>query len=236
MPLDDDRLRRQPPLREGPRRTRLSDAAEIGGAAARPSPTSPPMPVAPGVAEVVAAAYGVLDDNVDQGRRAAERFRSAAPPSAGPPPSAKAVAGRLLQVTREMGVAWVDLAVALLREPEVKAIFDRLTLQDRPQGHAAEPLRGAPPVTQRIASRKPVEVTLSPLAWLGGRPPAIGGLHALDATAPPIRTVLFGLRPDGGLEMRIDIPDGQPTGAYFGTVVDAIGQDPIGTLAVRVLD
>jgi hypothetical protein len=239
MPLDDDRLRRQPPLRAGPRRTRLSDAAETGGTAARPSPASPPsqlMPVAPGVAEVVAAAYGVLDDNVDQGRRAAERFRSAAPPPAGPAPNAKAVAGRLLQVTREMGVAWVDLAVALLREPEVKAIFDRLTLQDRPQGHAAEPLRGAPSVTQRIASRKPLEVTLSPLAWSGGQPPAIGGLHALDPATPPIRAVLFSLRPDGGLEMRIDIPDGQPTGAYFGTVVGAIGLDPIGTLAVRVLD
>src|SRR5271156_2196425 len=158
MPLDDDRLRRQPAAREGPRRTRLSEAAEVAGATARGSPPSPSpfpspsqaAPVAASVAWVVAAAYGVLDDNVDQGRRAAQRFRSAATPPAGPPPDAKAVAGRLLQATREMGLAGGGRGGALLGEPEVRAIFDRLTLQDRP--HAPEPPRGGPPVTQRIAS------------------------------------------------------------------------------------
>jgi hypothetical protein len=178
----------------------------------------------------------VLDDNVDQGRRAAERFRAAAPPPTGSPPNTKAVAGRLLHMTREVGVAWVDLVVAVLREPEVKAILDRVTLQNRSRDEPMQEPRAAAPVTQRIASRKTIEVTLSPLPSTGRQPPAIGGLHSLDPAPPPIRGVLFGLRPGGGLEMSIEVPDDQPAGAYFGTVVDGVSQQPIGTLVVRVLD
>jgi hypothetical protein len=36
--------------------------------------------------------------------------------------------------------------------------------------------------------------------------------------------------------MRIEVADDQPAGAYFGTLVDGVSQQPIGTLAVRVLD
>jgi hypothetical protein len=81
-------------------------------------------------------------------------------------------------------------------------------------------------------------VTLSPLAWSAsaGGAPAIGGLHALDPAAPPIRGVLFRLRAGGGLEMTLQVADDQPAGAYCGTVVDGVSQQPIGTLSVRVLD
>lgn len=239
----EDRLRRQPPARGAPRRARLPEVQGEGPKAGPDAPLARAPSAASGSAQpqrsvdqVVAAAYGVLDDNLDQGRRAAERFRAAAPPPSGPPPNAKMVAGRLLHMTREMGVAWIDLVVAILREPEVRAVLERVTPHDRPRAETVDVPRGGVPVTHRVASRKPIEVTLSPLQGSGAVAPAIGGLHALDPAAPPIRAVQFSLRAGGGLEMRIEVPDDQPAGAYFGTVVDGVSQQPMGTLAVRVVD
>lgn len=233
----DQRKRRSPPARTGPHRAMLPGA--------EPAPSQKPAEAsggedaaAPEDAAAVAAvkvAYAVVEENIAEGRRAAARLRAAAPPVAGPAPDARAVANRLLHMTKDLGATWVDLILALVREPDIRASLDRMSAQatGRPAA-SASPAAGVA-VVQRISSRSPIEVSLSALVLSSAaKPPRVAGLHSLDAGSTPIDQVEFRLRPEGGLELRIDVADGQAAGAYSGTVVEAETHQPIGTLSVRV--
>ena len=237
----DERLRRPVPARDRPDRAFHPKAAAanntprppIDGAAA-----SPPGIGNEAVMSAVETAYRVVDDNVREGRLAAARLRAAAQTPGEAPPDMKAVAGRLMHMTREIGATWADLFSAVIREPEVRAMIDRLAFHERPQtaGPAAGSSPGSPTVIQRLSSRKPIEVTLSELAATAtDSPPRIGGLHALDGTNS-IGQVEFVARVGGGLELRLSVPDNQPAGDYAGVVMDPGGRRAIGTLTVRVLD
>lgn len=239
----EGRQHRKAPARPGPNRAAYPVGDAINGAIVD-TPEARPQPDADAarghdavILDAVSSAYRVVDDNVREGRRAAERLRAAPPPSSEPPPNAMAVANRLLHVTRDLGATWVDLIVAVLREPEVRAMVDRLSLQDRPRAQTSPAGWTAPTsVTHRVKSRKPVEVTLSPMPALNlGAPPGVAGLHAIDPASPPIRGVAFSRGPDGGLEVEIEVPDDHPADVYSGAVVDMESRRPIGTLTVRVL-
>jgi hypothetical protein len=227
-----ERQRRPAPTREAPKRAVLAPSGEVNGKETDLRAGAAPNDGVIGAA--VAAAYRVVEDNVQQGRRAAERLRAAANETPEPAPNAKAVAGRLVHITRDLGAAWVDLLVALLREPEVRAVVDRITLQDRARPTASSAPRS---IGQRVRSRKPLEVTLSALPPLAaGAAPAVAGLHALGAGSPPLLEVSFALDPAGALELSIVVPDDQPADVYTGTVVDVATRLPIGCLTVRILE
>jgi hypothetical protein len=237
----NERLRRAPPAREKPERAFYPDSSAakeaakpaVNGAAMAGSTT-----VNDKVNSAVAAAYEVVEDNVREGRLAAARLRTAGHLTAETSPDVKAVAGRLMHMTKEIGSTWVDLFSAVLREPEVRALVDKLTSHDRPSKEPTPSGSGLTTlaVTQRLSSRKPIEVTLSALgtgAIVGV--PRIGGLHALDGS-PAIQQAGFKVRDGGGLELRISVPDDQPAGDYAGVILDEGGQNAIGALTVRVLD
>jgi len=234
----EQRRRRPTPPRSGPDRSPTLGAAPVDGAArhAEVDASAPHGADAFVIGAAVRAAYQVVEQNIQEGRNAAERLRAAGAPFAEPPQSARAVASRLMHKTRDIGATWVDLMVAVLKETDVRAILDRLAIQDRPRADLPAARQSGAPVTHRVNSRRPIEVTLSALSPLSSsHPPTTAGLHALDRATPPLVGVLFGFRPGGGLELRIDVDDDQPAGAYVGAVVDVESQQPIGTLAVKVL-
>jgi hypothetical protein len=240
MARDDERLHRPPPQRPGPRRAVIPEAEGVNG---RPVDSGGQGSAGDDVASrAVNAAYRVVEDNIQEGRRAAERLRGAGPAPADASPGARAIAGRLMHLTRDLGGTWVDLILAVLKEPEVRAVIDRLTLHDRgPVASMSSPVAPAPSpatsITQRVSSRKPVEVTLSPLPALArSAAPAVAGLHALSPASPPIDRVALTRRPDGGLELAITIADDQPADTYWGALVDVDSRQPIGTLTVRILE
>ena len=233
---EEERLRRPELARDGPRRAfnALAAAAE-----ARPPGPAEPMTADAIIQDAVEAAYRVVEENVREGRTTAERLRAGV--AAGPEDaeSAKTVANRLMHLSKELSVTWVELIMAVLRETELRQLLDRVTTtQDRPR--TATPAAGGTssrPVTQRVSSRKPIEVTLSPLApEASPAAPVVAGLHALDPEAPSLRMVAFSLRPDGTLELRVDVPDDQPAGGYSGAVVDPDSLLALGTLTVRVVE
>jgi hypothetical protein len=229
-----ERQRRSAPKREAPKRAVLARGDEVNG---KETDLRAGAAADDGViGAVVAAAYRVVEDNVQQGRRAAERLRAAASETPEAAPNAKAVASRLVHITRDLGAAWVDLLVAVLREPEVRAVVDRITMQDRARPAASAP---SPPlsIAQRVRSRKPLEVTLSALPPLAaGGAPGVAGLHALGTGSPPLQEVSFALDPAGALQLEIVVPDDQPADVYTGTVVDTATRLPIGCLTVRILE
>lgn len=232
-----ERKRRSPPARTGPNRAMVSGAEP----APWPKPAGPPGAENLAAAEVgaadlaVKAAYAVVEENLAEGRRAAARLRAAVPPVARPAPDAKAAANRLMHVTRDLGATWVDLILALIKEPDVRASLDRMGAQATARADAGASSMAGAQVVQRVSSRRPIEVSLSVLAVSSAAaPPRIAGLYSLDAGSTPIDQVEFRARPEGGLELRIDVADGQAAGVYAGTVVEAETLRPIGTLSVRV--
>src|SRR5688500_14021773 len=118
-----ERKRRAPPGRTEPVRAMLPGAepapwqksAGPAGVGDAPDPRDGPADAA------VKVAYAVVDSNIAEGRQAAARLRAAAPPPARAPAEAKAVASRLMHMTRDLGATWVDLVLALVREPDVRA-------------------------------------------------------------------------------------------------------------------
>jgi hypothetical protein len=231
----EERLRRKPPARPGPRRAVFPEPEAINGAAvgAGRGPVADDV-----VGHAVSAAYRVVEENMQEGRRAAERLRGAGHTASEGAPGARALAGRLMHMTRELGGAWVDLLVALVNEPEVRGLVDRLTSHERARSTPpAAPPSFATSVTHRVSSRKPIELTLPPLPALApGVAPGIAGLHALDSASPGIAQVAFTRREDGGLELAVVIADDQPADTYWGTLVDPTSRQPIGTLTIRVLE
>ena len=194
------------------------------------------------ISSAVHTAYRVAEENIRQGRLAAQALRAGDFQRADLSDSAKTVTSRLMHLAKELGMIWIELIDAIVRDPELRAVFDRTsqdrTAQDRAPQEPASSQSAAPlAVTYRVSSRKPTEVALSPLTPLPHPVvPAVAGLLSLDLDAPAIRGVLFMMRPDGGLQVSIDISDNQPPGSYVGTVVDRDSQQPIGTLEVRILE
>ena len=238
------RQHRPAPKREGPNRAVLGREDTVNGVAAVPVGDAAPATDRAALDEAVvsaavSAAYKVMEDNVQEGRRAAERLRAAAGPPSEPPPDAKAVASRLAHMTRQLGATWIELVAALLREPDVRSVVNRLLLHDQPRADPpGDAGRMAPmSIAQRVRSRKPVEVTLSPLPALNpAAPPGVAGLLSLNPASPALRQVAFEVAADGGLQIRIEVPDDQPADVYSGAVVDPESRRPLGTLTVRVLE
>jgi hypothetical protein len=142
-------------------------------------------------------------------------------------------------MTKQFGATWIELVAALLREPEIRTIVNRLTLHDQPRAGPPEPAgRPAPmSIAQRVRSRRPVEVTVSTLPPMNpAAPPGVAGLLSLNPASPALRQVAFEVGADGGLQIRIEVPDDQPVDVYSGAVVDMESRQPIGTLTVRVLE
>ncbi len=237
----NERLRRAPPARDKPERAFHPDSSAMkeatkpamnGAAIARPTAVNDT------ICSAVEAAYKVVEDNVSEGRLAAARLRKAGHLTTETSPDVKAVAGRLMHMTKEIGSTWLDLFSAVLREPDVRAAMDRLNSHDRPRPEHAPAGSGftTPVVTQRLSSRKPIEVTLSVLgAGTIAGVPRIGGLYALG-DSPAIQQVGFTMRDGGGLELRISVRDDQPAGDYAGVIMDEGGHNAIGALTVRVVD
>lgn len=229
----EDRLRRPEPARTGPKRAfnPLAAAAE-----AKPPGPAEPMTVDAIIHDAVDAAYRVVEENVREGRRTAERLRAGVTATASDAESAKAAANRVMHLSKELSVSWVELIMAVLRDSELKGVLDRLTAQDRGRVEPAHAAAGRG-VTQRLSSRKPIEVALSSLPIASAETvPGVAGLHCLTPGHPAIVAVGFSSRPDGALELRIDVPDDQPAGVYTGAVVDPGSGEGLGTLTVRVLE
>ena len=236
------RLHRTIPDRDRPNRAVRSDSASPAarGPSAPTAAIHNPSPDAkPSVAtSAVETAYRIVGENVQEGRLAAERLHAAARPPEQAPPSARAVANRLMHMYRELAITSGDLVAALLRESDARTLVDQISGQNRhAPGRGGGVAAGAAPITQRIRSRKPVEVTLSSLPAL--RPDmalAVAGLHALTPASTPISGIALVVGADGRLEVDIAIPDDQAADVYCGTVVDVCSRQPLGSLTVRVIE
>ena len=219
MSQDGERMHRPDPAREQPIRD-FPHYARNHGMGARPA--APDDPIARGVK----LGYSVLDEQMREGQRLAERLRGGARPGAAPL-DIGALVERALNIYRDIGALAFAATEALARNPTFGA------------GRTAEPAPAASPASStasasfaldvRSARRVTVKLNLRP----GVRAPRVGSLTAANGGASAISTVGLDLDEGGAATLRLEIADDQPGGDYHAVVLDAEGE-VAGTLTVRI--
>lgn len=208
MSHEAERLHRQDPAREGPNRA-FSSYARSYGIGGRPEPGDDP------VAQGVKLGYSVLDEQMREGRRLAERLRGGIRPGA-TAPEFGALIERALNLYRDMG------ALAF-------AAVEAMAGASNPRAAKPEPGPAAPYAIEVKSSRRAnVKLDLRGSARtlrVGPLQPALGG-------AKPIESV--GFEPGAEPKLALEIADDQPAGVYNAVVVDADSGEALGTLTVRI--
>jgi hypothetical protein len=249
------RIKRDPPDRGGPLRTQDAPAsppppAGPAGAAAGPTPSSDAK-VSEAVARVVRMGYDVIGQNIEEGRLAAERFRTGQYSIRDVPSDLGALSLRLLGLTRELSATTFDILERLLRDPALVG-----ALQARKDASAAaQPTPGPQtPAGATAAGAVAAETALDvPLTCnFRGAPKAVvkaatltrpktptllsvAGLACLDKSVAPITDVTFSPAADGyGVIAQVGLKDDQPAGVYSGVVCGADSQLPLGLLTIEV--
>ncbi len=215
MSQDGERLHRGEPARDQPIRD-FPHYARNHGMGARPN--APDDPVARGVK----LGYSVLDEQMREGQRLAERLRGIGSSGARPgaaPLDIGALVERALNIYRDIGALAFAATEALARNPTFGA------------GRAPEPSPAAPATTPfaldvKSARRVTVKLDLRP----GVRAPRVG---PLASAAHAIAGVGLELDVGGAATLRLEIGDEQPAGVYHAVVVDAEGE-AAGALTVRI--
>jgi hypothetical protein len=105
MSHESERLHRQDPARDGPNRE-FSSYVRSQGIGGRPTSDDP-------VAQGVKLGYSVLDEQMREGRRLAERLRGGLRPGAAAAPEFGALIERALNIYRDMGALAFAAAEAL---------------------------------------------------------------------------------------------------------------------------
>jgi len=167
------------------------------------------------VSQGVRLGYSVLDEQLREGQRLAERLRGGV--RGQPPLDLGALLERALNIYRDIGALAFAATEALARNPGARAPAQE------PPPPRADPASAAYAFEVKSSRRVGVKLDLRP----GGRP-QVGALQALGP-APAIAGVGFKA---GALQL--EIADDQPDGVYNAVVVDADSGEPLGTLTVRI--
>jgi hypothetical protein len=210
MSHEAERLHRQDPPRDGPNREfpRYVRSHGLGG---RTQPGDDP------VAQGVKLGYSVLDEQMREGRRLAERLRGGISPAAAAPEFGVLIE-RALNIYRDMGA----LAFAA-----AEAMAGASSLRGAKSPQPAPSPASAYAIEVKSSRRAHVKLDLRGTARalrVGALQPALGG-------AKPIESVAFeGAEP----KLVLDIADDQPAGIYNAVIVDADSGEALGTLTVRI--
>ena len=252
LAMSTEHIRRPDPQRSRPIRTtahhlRMGSGGpaqgprQAGGAApAGNAPTSnAPTSNAPGldamISDAVGLGYRVIDEQIRQGRAAAERLRAGIIATEAPTSNVSAVIERAANLSMELTATWLELLSAFGSSLQQAQQF-------RPaQGGTRWP--PAAPITEHeVECSRPnvVDVHFNPDS--GHFVPRVLDLHftdpkpANDPMPAPLTGVHFRLSPDKRRAvLHISVPDKQPPGTYSGPIVDAATGHPGGMLVVRLL-
>lgn len=255
-------LARQAPLRSVGTLLRASesDAAAPGAgpaAAARRRKAAAQSPTEDPVARGVRLGYQVIEEQLLQGQKLAERLgraavrmatpggqRSASASDAGAVRQAAEIDGealldRVLHLYRDLGALCVDAVEAVARSPALRGGVARVVAGAAEEGAPAATATAATTKTATEGIALDIECsrrTQVALDWRSGRAgsqPRVHALHALEPGVPPLAGVEFAGEA-GARVLRVVVAESQPAGTYSGVVVDAASNEPCGTLSVRI--
>ena len=234
-----------------------TDETTVAGAANGPASAS--NPAAPGsISEeaqvAIENAYRVVDEHLQEGRRAAHSRKDDGRMSAPGAFPAASVNAAGLGLTAENIQAMVAESIrfystlAPLWTSIVNSIATAATTANAPDDAAVAGARLAPPPMPRrttttvaepiiveLASTRMTRVTIDLVPHVNLTKLATSGLHSIVPDCPSIKDLTFIVDSHSNRPVvRIRVPDGQPVGSYYGVIVDADSGDPRGTIALRI--
>jgi hypothetical protein len=235
-----------------------TDEMTVAGAANGPALAS--NPAAPGsISEeaqiAIENAYRVVDEHLQEGRRAAQSRRDDAArmsaPGAFPAASVDAAGiGLTVENIQEMVARSIRFysTLAPLWASVVNSIATAAATASAPDdaGLAAAPLAPPPmprrttamvaePIIVELASARMTRVTIDLVPQVNPTKLATSGLHSIVPDCPSIKDLTFiedshSNRP----VVRIRVPDDQPAGSYNGVIVDVDSGDTRGAITLRI--
>jgi hypothetical protein len=230
---------------------RMNESAPNGtanGAAAVSIPAAPAASLSEEARVGIETAYRVIDEHLQEGRRAAQEQSHADAGLAGfatAAPAAVGIAADSIQEIVTQGIRFYS-SFAPLWVSLVKSIANSAALGDTvAAGRSTAPLAPAPiprpaatmgaPIVVEIASSRMTRITvdLAPSALVSHL--AIGGLQALEPEKPPLKEIsLTGDAGSNRAVVRIRVPENQPAGVYSGVIVERESGEPRGTITLRI--
>jgi hypothetical protein len=202
------------PERTGPIRT---GGGTGGGSSLGGGGRTPPAGV---IDRAVELAYGVVDDHIVQGRRAADALREGTYSSKDFDDDLRACLDRALRMSKEWGVWGVDF-------------FDVVR---RKAGSQTGSGPSAPDVALEVKSKRRAEVKFHLRPGMSRFNPSVPPIHSADKKKPALEDVRFEFRDNSRPVLVVNIPDDHPHGVYHGAIVDSKTHEPGGFISVRVLE
>ncbi len=237
-----ERLHRPDPARTEPVRDFMS-YMRTAGLAGQGKQTAPQAPQADtpaadhAVAHGVRLGYAVIDEQIREGEKLAERLRQiSGKPSAMPAAEVGTLIERALNVYKDMGALAVAAVETLVRNPVLQSAVTKAWPGTMPAETGAAPATGSGNFGLELTSTRRTQVKLEIRPQAVKVMPFVHALHAANPDLPPLTGVRFRFDPATAAPvLHIEVPDGHPAGSYMGVVVDSATEEPCGTLSVRVL-
>jgi hypothetical protein len=206
-------------------------------------------PISEEVRHGVESAYRVIDEHLQEGRRAAQAridevgaTASGASNMSALDPAGIKKATESLQEMITQGVRfysslaplWAGFVNSMATSAGVLNTSTTAPLAPAPIPRGAY-ITGAAPISIEIASARMARVTIDLAPQASVTNLATTGLHALEPGRSPLTDIMFMIDASANRPVvRIRVPDHQPAGVYNGVVVDKDSGDPRGTLTVRI--
>jgi hypothetical protein len=186
------------------------------------------------VAHGVTLGYAVIDEQIRQGEKLAERLRQVTgKPGALPGVDVGTLIERALNVYKDMGSLAMAAMETLVRSPVLQSTTKAWS---GATGGAPPAANGSTAFGFELTSSRRTQVKLEVRPHAATFIPVVHALHASNPGLPPLTGVRFQFDPATSAPvLHIDVADGQPAGTYMGVIVDSASDEPCGTLSVRVL-
>jgi hypothetical protein len=236
---NQQRMHRPEPARTEPNRnsaTYLRDPIAGSGAKAGPAEKGSSGTADDAVSLGVKLGYRVIEEQISEGQRLAQRLRHAADATTskeagdfGP------LFGRVLHLYKDMGALCYDALEALARGSVLRSGLPR-TWSGKTDVEQAPAASSGAVYAIEITSPWRTQVSLELRQGPQHSIPLVHALHAPDPAIPPLTNVRFSLEPATRAPMlEVNIPNTQRPATYTGVVVDSGTNEPCGTLCVRLV-
>jgi hypothetical protein len=176
------------------------------------------------IGDAVSRGYKVIEDQIQQGRNAAERVRAGTYSSGDAEDDIKKLVTRVMDLAKDLGTAGFELAAAAIRDP-------RTPPRDPPSPPSPSQ---SPDVAIETHSARPVQVTCKLSPPSARFVPSVPALYSNNPEAPPLKGIRFDVRDNRPL-LLVNIPDDQPLGTYAGAIVDMSTNEAGGFVSVSIL-
>jgi hypothetical protein len=212
--------------------TYLGNPVSGAGASSTPEQHGPAETADGAVARGVRLGYSVIEEQLREGQRLAQRLgRAAGKATASGSDEIGPLIERALNLYKDMGALCFEAIETLARSPVLSAGFSRMW-------QAKAETEPGPDITYglELASKRRTQVTLNLRRFPGHFIPLVHTLHASDPAIPPLTGVRFKMEAASQTPiLQVEIPDTQAPATYTGVVADSTTNEPCGTICLRIL-